>query len=208
MKDIIIESVKDCALVRIGAIEDGHDCWGKLEYSKYKFITMDGIEHIVSNDWYIEHDGKNVTKIHFSLPQQKTYLEELFIPYDTALKLKELGFDEPCLAVHYVNSFNIYTKNRGIKNSDRNSDHMWVCTAPLYQQVFDWFRDVYKLEGITQQAEDFVWYKWKINQYNGNGKKCIADSCEYDIYKEAELACLKKLIEIVKTESHEIKILD
>jgi hypothetical protein len=43
-----------------------------------------------------------------------------------------------------------------------------------------------------------MWYKWTIYQYNENGKKYVFDWCEYKTYEEAELACLKKLIEIVK----------
>jgi hypothetical protein len=45
-----------------------------------------------------------------------------FIPYEQALELKELGFDEPCIAI-------------------------WIDTIPLplYQQVFRWFREKYDL---------------------------------------------------------------
>ena len=70
--------------------------------------------------------------------------------------------------------------------------------APLYQQAFRWFREKYELESVTQRAEDFMWYKWIIHRYNENGKKYVADWCEYKTYEEAELECLKKLIEVVK----------
>lgn len=66
--------------------------------------------------------------------------------------------------------------------------------------VFRWFREKYGLEGVVQRSEDFVWYKWKISQYNEDSKKYVADWYEYEAYEEAELACLRKMIEVVKKE--------
>jgi hypothetical protein len=109
-----------------------------------------------------------------------------FVPYEQALALKELGFDEPCL----------------IKDTEQGEEceiyYVHDNGKPTYSQAFRWFREKYEMEGITQRAEDFMWYKWTIYQYNENGKKYVFDWCEYKTYEEAELACLKKLIEIVK----------
>ena len=133
-------------------------------------------------------------------------MEKEFVPYELALRLKALGFNEKCYGYFTRDKeffyFDVddlssaYTKN--MDNIVVNSVNGLECTAPLYQQAFRWFREKYKLEGITQQAEDFVWYKWKISQYNEDGKKYVADWYEYETYEEAELACIKKLIEIVK----------
>ena len=133
-------------------------------------------------------------------------MEKEFTQYTEALALKELGFDEKCYGYFTRDEeffyFDVddlssaYTKN--MDNIVVNSVNGLECTAPLYQQAFRWFREKYELEGITQQAEDFVWYKWKISQYNEDGKKYVADWYEYETYEEAELACIKKLIEIVK----------
>jgi hypothetical protein len=65
-------------------------------------------------------------------------MEKDFVPYEPSLALKELGFDEPCLGVYYESkTFYIYTKSKGVKNSDKTSQS-WVFTAPLYQQAFKW----------------------------------------------------------------------
>jgi hypothetical protein len=55
--------------------------------------------------------------------------------------------------------------------------------AILYQQAFRWFRDKYDL---------FISIMHYENGYS------INDLRRFDTYEEAELACLKKLIEIVK----------
>ena len=120
-----------------------------------------------------------------------------FIPHDQALALKELGFDEHCFKyfsteiTHPENT--LFNTRWGYEPEDSET------SAPLYQQAFRWFRKKYEMEGITQRAEDFIWYKWTIYQYNENGKNYVANWYEYLNYEEAELECLKKLIEIVKT---------
>jgi hypothetical protein len=110
-----------------------------------------------------------------------------FVPYQPSLDMKSIGFDEPCFGVYA-------TKDGYVRKSgyDENGD------APTFSQCFRWFREKYGIEGVTQRAEDFMWYKWTIYQYNENGKKYVFDWCEYETYEKAELECLKKLIEIVK----------
>jgi len=130
-------------------------------------------------------------------------MKKEFLDYTEALELKELGFDEPCLAFwDGKNTDAFYFNNIRDASGDytpfQKHDRLKWFGAPLYQQAFRWFREKYELEGITQQAEDFAWYKWKISQYNEDGKKYVADWYEYETYEEAELECIKKLIQIVK----------
>jgi len=61
-----------------------------------------------------------------------------FIPYDCALALKELGFNEPCLRHYKSNgSFTIIgrsaTRMRGTQIIPKS-----IIGAPLYQQAFRW----------------------------------------------------------------------
>ena len=118
-----------------------------------------------------------------------------FIPYEQALELKELGFDEHCLAFYggdgdskiYYNSLrNGSGDYEPYKASER---HKWF-GAPLYQQAFRWFREKHKLHSYVEYDID--------SQYDAMVAFDYIDS--YDTYEEAELACLKKLIEIVKND--------
>ena len=104
-------------------------------------------------------------------------LDKEFIPYQESLELKELGFDEPCLAVHYEHKYYPYSKSRGIKNSNKISQQ-WICTAPTFSQAFRWFREKYELHHLDLLSLLFL--EQKMN------------------YEEAELKCLRRLIEIVK----------
>jgi len=116
-------------------------------------------------------------------------MEKEFIPYEQALALKELGFDEPCFGA-WVNNELFITENEKPKIQSLSINQ---CTAPLYQQAFRWFRDEHKLHGWVSFNYENENYKWELDT------DMSLDS--YDTYEEAELACLKKLIEIVEPKS-------
>jgi predicted RNase H-like HicB family nuclease len=111
-----------------------------------------------------------------------------FIPYEQALALKELGFDEPCFGGYYSNQDNVnlwFFKEA--KNSDRDERvREGFATAPTYSQAFRWFREKHGLRHFIEY--DYGYYIALIQPplVYSHG----------DTYEEAELACLKKLIEI------------
>jgi hypothetical protein len=114
-------------------------------------------------------------------------MEKEFTPYDRALKLKELGFNESC--------FGFYSKIYGlvIGRTTGNGalyENAGECLAPTFSQAFRFFREVHDLHYIypTKYSETRWW---------GNGN--ITKVC--DSYEEAELACLDKMIEIVETKN-------
>lgn len=60
-----------------------------------------------------------------------------FVPYELSLKLKELGFDEPCLAFYTQNAYGSFAQKLQyfVEPVDGiNSDHVFVA-APLWQQA-------------------------------------------------------------------------
>jgi len=129
-----------------------------------------------------------------------------FIPYEQALELKELGFDEDCLAFYILcKSENINTpllriskiESQKIIDAANNRFDAKYVLAPLYQQAFRWFREKYGLfPTIETNIKNLVVKKWFFSICNVNGTWQVATS--HETYEEAELACLKKLIEIVK----------
>ena len=66
-------------------------------------------------------------------------MKHLFMPYELALQLKEKGFDEPCLA--YWSTYNKSIPELVINEQSKGNWSLKedYCTAPLYQQVIDWF---------------------------------------------------------------------
>lgn len=137
-------------------------------------------------------------------------MEKDFIRYEQAIAMKELGFDEPCIAFYIENDSHslqyfksvIKFNTDGITNEETNTSRIGSLNivAPLYQQAFRWFREKYKLESsISAFVENF-----KVNCYLFEIIDVINDTCYegidngFSTHEEAELACLKKLIEIVK----------
>ena len=107
-----------------------------------------------------------------------------FIPYEQALALKGLGFGEPCYGwfdTGYLR-FGCYESEYVTGLGD--------LPAPLYQQAFRWFREKHGLNHFVELDVDC-----KPNYYNAH----VQCSLVYhgDNYEEAELACLKKLIELL-----------
>ena len=121
-------------------------------------------------------------------------LEKYFIPYDRALKLKELGFDEECLATIDQTE---YVHIKGTKKSPRGSMMYDTIDCPLFCQVFDWFREKYNIipniHSIytdTTLSEVQFWF-WFANYEDDSDEEVF-----YGNFEEAQLACLDKLIEI------------
>ena len=120
-----------------------------------------------------------------------------FIPYEQALALKEIEFNEPC--VYYVDKDN----NSYIYNFQTHPDEFIegcgvnVIPTPTFSQAFRWFRKNYKLLGSPQYFTG-GYYCYTINDMKDT-KESNRLFTEFGTYEEAELECLKKLIQIVKT---------
>jgi hypothetical protein len=115
-----------------------------------------------------------------------------FIPYEQALELKELGFDETCLAWH--NSGRLFIDNYNAINSKMDFD--FCCALPLYQQAFRWFREKYGLysEIFVDDNKTFGFY---ITSFIEEGRLDKPITRQFNTYEEAELGCVKQLIEII-----------
>ena len=121
-----------------------------------------------------------------------------FIPYEQALELKELGFNEPCMFPYHRNNTN-YIDDAHIELANYNATEKLV-SAVLYQQAFRWFREKHNLKGgilyIGGLKPETTWWDiYVVGHYNIEYNEM---EMKYQPYEEAELACLKKLIEIVK----------
>ena len=102
-----------------------------------------------------------------------------FIPYEQAIALIELGFDEPCFGW-----FDTGHLRAGCFESEYVTG-LGDLLAPLYQQAFRWFRDKHGLRHFIE---------YDNGHYNAVVQSSLVYHC--DTHEEAELACLKKLIEL------------
>ena len=134
-------------------------------------------------------------------------MDKEFIPYEQALALKELGFDEPCFSrwfhsepfgIVFYNTNYLEQINRTCKLNGK--EVVFFYSSMLYQQAFRFFREKYNLDSFVKdlyKSTIKVGYYFGIDEYKGIEFQMDLDDY-YETYEEAELECLKKLIEIVK----------
>lgn len=132
-----------------------------------------------------------------------------FVSYEIALELKELGFNEPCIA--YYNGrfldFKIWNDD-GCEASqiNVNMDVGQCPNAPTFSQVFRWFREQFNWQASIEATKDqhsrelgynyWIWNSKTGEEYNTMPQNCPSGDWEFKTYEEAEIACLIKLIEI------------
>jgi hypothetical protein len=124
-----------------------------------------------------------------------------FTPYDRSLKLKELGFDEPCFGYYYT------LNGKDWKFADNHEYYeiddqlvigsKFTLLAPTFSQAFRWFREKHGLVGLieigTQEYSFFI--------FNVKTDSRKVTSSINGTYEDVELACLDKLIEIVESKN-------
>ena len=132
---------------------------------------------------------------------KKQGMESLFCPYELALELKELGFDEISLfcydTVHEGNPLSHCPHL--LLNSQLEGFENEPISAPLRQQAFRFFREKYGLHYIickNIQMDGYGYREVILIPYMEENENTI-----FKTYEEAELECLKKLIEIAKEQN-------
>ena len=122
-------------------------------------------------------------------------MEKYFVTYNQSLALKELGFNEPCLAFwDGKNTDAFYFNNIRDASGDyvpfQKHDRLKWFGAPLKSQVFEWFREKHGLGHMINGMgyETFI--------VNIGGIQHVFNSFNFKTYQEAESACIDKLIEL------------
>lgn len=121
-------------------------------------------------------------------------MKEQFCTYEISLKLKELGFDEPCLGYYEVSNYLEFGfRLRFIEHEDSNPSKQPSnkdCLAPLWQQAITWLfkkLDFYypylKIEVFSDGSG--TWYQPKDE--GNNELEIDFDNLEQAILKALEL---------------------
>ena len=118
-------------------------------------------------------------------------IEKEFIPYEEALALKELGFNRECFSWY----------REGILENEVNEIFYFThslrgdafVSAPLYQQAFKWFRNHESIRDLNVFKSSYN-YSYRIQTENPYTQ---TSEMGFNSYEEAELECLRKLIEII-----------
>jgi hypothetical protein len=116
-----------------------------------------------------------------------------FVPHEIALDMKSIGFNEPCLGYYIDNKFEFFAD---VRSCNTNSEFGFYPTTPTFSQAFRWFREKYKIFSSIMTEYS---YGGTISAYHINGlHQSDISKGDFYTYEEAELACLIKLIKLVK----------
>jgi hypothetical protein len=140
---------------------------------------------------------------------ERNNMEKEFIPFELSLKMKQLGFNEPCFGYYYTlngKDWKFAEKSEYYRLDDEiNIGGKFSLLAPTYSQAFRWFREnhnlVYQINYLYNGNYQVVIYK-NTHEYmkliQGLEHACVYEIPDNYSYEEAELACLVKLIDIIE----------
>jgi hypothetical protein len=130
-------------------------------------------------------------------------MEKEFVTYELALRLKALGFDEPCFG-YYTNQSHLVIDE--IASQQGNNE---VTSAPTWQSAFDWFGEKYQLyASVVVDQTSYPKYAFEIAKFVGNPKDLTEKEWYWDdmilspnLYRtktEASLYCLTEILNVVE----------
>lgn len=147
-------------------------------------------------------------------------MEKEFVTYEQAVKLKELGFEEPCFAYYSINNienklfYDIDPDDGELTALNQNQfyhnnlSEVGRISSPLKQQAFRWFRDKHQLfytieTNCSQLSSEWgfdytIFDKENDKWLSTEPQNCPPGETTYKTYEETESGCIDKLIEMVK----------
>lgn len=119
-------------------------------------------------------------------------MKHLFVPSKLAVKLKDKGFDEPCFGYYLQGIFHLEKKGEFDLRANsylNNSPMKDFFSAPLYQQVIDWFRE---------KEYTHIWIKG-VSFYDYTivtPEQIIPEFGDFEDYYEALNAAIEQALEL------------
>lgn len=130
-----------------------------------------------------------------------------------AIKLKQLGFDWKCRRYFKSDGRSEESQIEENFNDTKSLKEMYrdIISAPTVTLAFKWFRDEYGLKHDIDDDNIGTKFYYKIKSYTKKfdnydiltliRREREWDKIEFKTYEEAELACLEKLIEVIKSKA-------
>ena len=131
-------------------------------------------------------------------------MTEEFAPFNLSFKMKEMGFDKPCMGYYVYDPAGVYDsefyyfkinvddrynpKNINSLHTEPKQTNAPKVSAPLWQQIMDFLRDEHKHNVVIYRSGDK--YAFDVT-YPGN---VIAHGYEYSSYYDAREEAIWKAI--------------
>ena len=147
-------------------------------------------------------------------------MKKQFVTYEIALKLKELDFDKECLAWFDENkkiqiASDVYKKWTSKPLTNLNIIKVFnidCITAPLYQQVTDWFREKHNIHIEIELTDNTMQFYYQYCIVDSKNRECHDEDMidqatriynyneRFNTYEEAREQAILKTIELCQKE--------
>lgn len=117
-------------------------------------------------------------------------MKDQFIPYEIAVQLKQLGFNQKCFDLHDD------VKSIGMSGCKRDRT-----PKILWQQAFDWFRIEHKLLSSISQPfnQEYCFEIKNLKEEKKEGELSSMQSKVFTLYSDAKYQCLERLIQEIQS---------
>ena len=136
-------------------------------------------------------------------------MNEEFVPYELAVKLKEKGFKKECLC-HYIGNDLVYNIESPIANNQlwfchNKYDNIWHrdnYDAPTISQVLEWLREQKEIYIViqpfpTMATKNKICWSWDF-KWNSDGaylEHTFPDNVTYATYEKAAIAGIEYVLD-------------
>lgn len=94
-------------------------------------------------------------------------MKDLFVKYELAKLLSEIGFNEPCMGWYYTD--NSAMGKLHLEYSEHNTKYH--LNSPIYKQVTDWLMDKYQIFiDIETDCTTYPKFAYSVKKFVGNPK--------------------------------------
>lgn len=119
-------------------------------------------------------------------------ITEHILTHEQSLAVKKLGFNEICLGYYNTDPY----LKKPMFNMVKPFEHEWCLPAPLKSQFFKWVRENHRIyHDVTFRS---VSGKWEYSLGECSSGFLCGGAYNYNTYEESELACIDRIIEIIK----------
>lgn len=127
--------------------------------------------------------------------------KEEFVSYDLVIELQKIDFNEPCIAFYNGKFLEYKIQGGDICSPYLSTENRGNCpNAPTFSQCFSWFREKYNIDSEFYMNHEYgiKFYTYLLLELKGSVITHLSGfSGRFETHEEAQLECLKKLIEIV-----------
>ena len=125
-------------------------------------------------------------------------MNDLFVPFKIAKRLKDIGFDEPCFMVFRHGELKEPALNEWFNHNSRIGN---TISAPLYSQVIDWFRVKYGYHiFIERDSEMWMVRLQNLNDENYDGvlEVDLSGETHYSEIEWAKIAMMEYICQVIE----------